>query len=86
LIPSTLQSLEGKRKFLSLIKTYMDLGGHHIQFNVIDANTLKDAQLHPENYHDLVGGVASFSAFFITLEKFVQEEIIERTEYRFEGI
>jgi len=84
--PSAFQSLEGKRKFLSLIKTYMDLGGHHTQFNVIDANTLKDAQLHPENYRDLVVREAGFSAFSIILEKFVQEEIIKRREYRFEGV
>jgi pyruvate-formate lyase len=82
--PSALETREGLRKLLALIKTYMDLGGHHIQFNVVSVGTLKDAQLHPENYKDLIVRVAGFSAFFINLDPAVQNEIIKRTEYKFE--
>jgi formate C-acetyltransferase len=78
--PRALQSVDGLRKLIALIKTYMDLGGHHIQFNVVSAETMKDAQLHPENYKDLIVRVAGFSAFFVHLDPFVQNEIIKRTE------
>ena len=82
--PSALEGLEGARKFLSLVKTYMDLGGYHVQFNCVSADTLKDAQLHPADYRDLVVRVAGFSAFFIHLDEVVQNEIIKRTELKFD--
>ncbi|AGL00072.1 glycyl radical protein [Desulfoscipio gibsoniae] len=78
--PVALKGINGARNLLSLIKTYFDLGGYHVQFNCVSGETLRDAQLHPENYKDLVVRVAGFSAFFVTLEKDVQEEIIDRTE------
>lgn len=78
--PSALESREAQVKLLALIRTYMSLGGHHIQFNVVSVDTLKDAQLHPENYRDLIVRVAGFSAFFIHLEPMIQNEIIKRTE------
>jgi formate C-acetyltransferase len=78
--PSILKTREGLRKLLALIKTYLDLGGHHIQFNVVSSDTLVDAQLHPQNYRDLIVRVAGFSAYFIHLSPGVQDEIIERTE------
>ncbi|MDY7037255.1 MAG: pyruvate formate lyase family protein, partial [Thermodesulfobacteriota bacterium] len=78
--PTALKGPEGARKFLSLIKTYMDMGGYHIQFNCVNSETLKDAQLHPDEYKNLIVRVAGFSAYFVTLEKVIQEEIIERTE------
>jgi len=80
--PSALRSAEGRKKLISLIKSYMDLGGHHIQFNVVSADTLKDAQVHPENHKDLIVRVAGFSAFFIHLDPSVQNEVIKRTELR----
>ena len=82
--PSALTGRDGARKFLSLTKTYMDLGGYHVQFNCVSSETLKDAKLHPENYRDLVVRVAGFSAFFITLDPMVQDEIIKRTELSFD--
>ena len=81
--PTALAGADGARKFLAMIKTYMDLGGYHVQFNCVSGETLKDAQLHPENYRDLVVRVAGFSAFFITLDKTVQDEVIRRTELKF---
>jgi pyruvate-formate lyase len=79
--PSALAGLNGARKFLSLIKTYFDLGGYHVQFNCVSGETLRDAQLHPDNYKDLIVRVAGFSAFFIHLDRKVQDEIISRTEF-----
>ncbi|MFC2003570.1 glycyl radical protein [Chloroflexota bacterium] len=78
--PAALKTREGCRKLLGLIKTYMDLGGHHIQFNVVSAEALKEAQLHPENYRNLIVRVAGFSAYFVYLDVDVQNEIIRRTE------
>ncbi|MFA4837402.1 MAG: pyruvate formate lyase family protein [Dehalococcoidia bacterium] len=78
--PSALATNESQRKVLDLIKTYMDLGGNHIQFNVVDVETLRDAQNHPDQYRDLVVRVAGYSAFFVYLDPLVQEEIIQRTE------
>ena len=80
--PAALEGSENARKFLSLVKTYMDLGGYHIQFNCVSSETLIDAQLHPENYRNLIVRVAGFSAFFIYLDPAVQGEIIRRTELR----
>jgi len=62
------------------IKTYFSLGDKHIQFNVVNKDTLLDAQKHPENYRGLVVRVAGFSVYFIKLGKQVQDEIIQRTE------
>ena len=56
------------------------MNGHHIQFNVVDAETLRDAQLHPENYRDLIVRVAGYSDYFVDLTPELQEEIIRRTE------
>jgi formate C-acetyltransferase len=78
--PSALQGISGARKLLALIKTYMDLGGSHIQFNVVSSETLKEAQDTPEEYRDLTVRVAGFSAYFTRLHEGVQDEIIARTE------
>ena len=68
-------------KIVSLIRSYFKMDGHHIQFNVIDANTLREAQEHPENYKDLIVRVAGYSDYFIDLTPELQEEIIKRTEH-----
>ena len=69
-------------KFLSLIKTYFDLGGWHLQFNMIGQETLIEAQKQPEEHKDLVVRVAGYSAFFVDLSPEVQNDIIRRTEYK----
>lgn len=79
-LPSTIATNEGTVKLLALIRTYFDLGGFHVQFNCVSNKVLREAQLHPENYKSLVVRVAGFSAFFIHLDKEVQDEIIKRTE------
>ena len=60
------------------------MDGHHIQFNVIDRQTLIDAQNNPEEYRDLIVRVAGYSDYFRNLSKALQDEIIMRTEQSFE--
>jgi len=81
--PSPLSTADGLRKLIALIKTYLELGGHHVQFNVVSTETLRDAQIHPENYKNLIVRVAGFSAYFIHLDPVIQNEIISRTELNF---
>lgn len=78
--PSTLKTGEDLKKLLALIKTYFDYGGKHIQFNVIDSKTLRDAQAHPERNRNLIVRVAGYSALFNELHRSIQDEIISRTE------
>ena len=78
-LPSVLAGEEGLVKMAALIRTYFRLDGHHIQFNVVDAETLRDAQKHPDNYRDLLVRVAGYSDYFVDLDIYHQEEIIART-------
>jgi formate C-acetyltransferase len=79
--PGSLETHAGMLKWANLIRTYFDLGGWEIQFNVVSAETLREAQKHPEDYGDLVVRVVGYSAFFVELEKVVQDDIIARTEH-----
>ena len=80
--PSVLETKEDLQKFLALIKTYLgDFGGKHIQFNIIDRQTLLDAQKYPERYRNLVVRVAGYSALWVELDRHIQDEIIKRTEH-----
>ena len=81
--PSALSGDEGLDNFVSLIRTYFDRKGSHVQFNVVSRETLLDAQKHPENYKHLVVRVAGYSALFTTLSKSLQDDIIRRTEQGF---
>jgi formate C-acetyltransferase len=63
------------------VRAYFRLGGHHIQFNVISADTLRDAQKRPEEYRNLIVRVAGYSDYFCDLTKALQDEIIARTEH-----
>ncbi len=78
--PSSVAGINGARKLLALIKEYMDLGGSHIQFNIVDTKILREAQMVPDDYKDLTVRVAGFSAYFTRLHKGIQDEIIARTE------
>ncbi len=69
-------------KLVQLVRTYFRLDGHHIQFNVIDAATLRAAQENPDSYRDLIVRVAGYSDYFCDLSLALQEEIISRTEHR----
>lgn len=81
--PSALAGREGLEKFVALIRSYFDQKGMHMQFNVVDRQTLLDAQEHPEKYKHLVVRVAGYSALFTTLSRSLQDDIIRRTEQGF---
>jgi len=81
--PSSLSGESGIDNFISLIRTYFDQKGSHMQFNVVSRDTLLDAQEHPENYKHLVVRVAGYSALFTTLSRSLQDDIIRRTEQGF---
>lgn len=79
--PQLLASEKGLDNLVHLIRSYFTLGGHHIQFNVVSAGTLREAQAHPEQYRDLIVRVAGYSDYFCDLGKSLQDEIISRTEH-----
>jgi pyruvate-formate lyase len=79
--PSAMKTKEDLIKLSDLIKTYFSLGGKHVQFNVVNRQTLLNAQQKPEEHRDLVVRVAGYSAYFVQLGNVIQEEIIGRTEY-----
>ncbi len=78
--PALLQRERDQQKLASLIRSYFKMGGHHIQFNIIDTATLRDAQSHPDDYRDLLVRVAGYSDYFNDMTRQLQEEIIARTE------
>ncbi len=80
--PQALKDDQGLDKLVQLIRTYFRLDGHHIQFNVVDAATLRAAQEHPEQHRDLIVRVAGYSDYFCDLSRALQDEIIARTEYQ----
>ena len=80
--PQLLSDDEGIAKMAHLIRTYFRMDGHHIQFNVVTAETLRDAQKHPEKYRNLIVRVAGYSDYFVGLGADLQNEIIKRTEHQ----
>ena len=81
--PSALEGEEGVANLAHLIRGYFKLGGHHLQFNVVSADTLRAAQAHPEDYRTLIVRVAGYSDYFGRLSRDLQDEIISRTEQGF---
>ncbi len=82
LAPALLQDDEGLNNLVQLIRVYFRLDGHHIQFNVVDAATLREAQQHPEQNRNLIVRVAGYSDYFCDLSRALQDEIIARTEHQ----
>ena len=79
--PQMLATDENRTKLELLISTFFDrLHGYHVQYNIVDRATLIDAQRHPEAHRDLIVRVAGYSAFFNTLSRATQDDIIGRTE------
>jgi formate C-acetyltransferase len=78
--PSLFKNEKGVDTLAHLVRSYFTLGGHHIQFNVVTAETLRKAQAHPEQYRDLIVRVAGYSDYFADLSRALQDEIIARTE------
>ncbi|MBR1932245.1 MAG: glycyl radical protein [Prevotella sp.] len=79
-VPNLLRREQDMQKVASLVRTYFKFGGHHIQFNIVDTDTLLDAQRHPDNYRDLLVRVAGYSDYFNDMTLQLQNEIIARTE------
>jgi pyruvate formate-lyase/glycerol dehydratase family glycyl radical enzyme len=82
LTPGLLKDDAGLDSLVRLVRTYFKLDGHHLQFNVVDADTLRAAQAHPEQHRDLIVRVAGYSDYFCDLGAALQEEIIARTEHQ----
>jgi formate C-acetyltransferase len=80
--PSFFDDPKGQVAIRQLIRAYFSMNGHHIQFNVVDAETLRKAKRHPEEYRDLIVRVAGYSDYFVDLTEELQDEIIRRTEHR----
>ena len=83
--PNVVAGEEGLDNMADLIRSYFDMDGHHIQFNVVGRETLLQAQQNPEEYRDLIVRVAGYSDYFRNLDKPLQDEIIDRTEQDFGG-
>jgi formate C-acetyltransferase len=81
--PDVVSGENGLTQMANLVRSYFALDGHHIQFNVIDRQTLIDAQNNPGEYKDLIVRVAGYSDHFNNLSKALQDEIIGRTEQNF---
>jgi len=79
--PSFIKTEEGVITFARMIKTYFEMGGMHIQPNVVSSEILRDAQKNPEKYRDLIVKVSGYSAYFTDLGKSIQEDIISRYEF-----
>jgi len=80
--PSVIETPGGVEKLANLIRAYFKMGGHHIQFNIVDGETLKAARANPEDYRNLIVRVAGYSDYFCDLTEALQEEIITRTEHQ----
>jgi len=80
--PQLLADDEGIRNLGHLVRSYFKLDGHHVQFNVVTADTLREAQEHPEKYRDLIVRVAGYSDYFVDCGAELQNEIIKRTEHQ----
>ena len=79
--PGFIATARGLDTFASLVKTYFDMGGMHLQPNVVSTETLRDAQAHPERHRDLIVKVSGYSAYFNDLGRAIQEDIIARAEF-----
>ena len=79
--PSAVRGSSGTRKLLDVVRAYMRKGGFHVQFNVVDTKTLKEAQISPEKYRDLMVRVAGFTQYWCEIGKPIQDEVIFRTQY-----
>ena len=78
--PQVMRELSGLRKLTDLVRLYFEYKGQHVQFNVASAETLRDAQKNPDKYPDMLVRVAGYSAWFVSLDPKIQDDIIARTE------
>jgi len=80
--PDALKDDDKIKKFASMIRTYCELGGYLVQFNIVSTDTLRKAQIEPEKYKDLLVRVATYSAYFVELSPELQNDIINRMEFQ----
>jgi pyruvate-formate lyase len=80
--PTALQDDERRNKFKDFIRTYFEVKGSQVQFNVVSQEMLKQAKLYPEEYKNLIVKVAGYSALFSSLDEKLQDQIIARTSHR----
>lgn len=81
IVASILQGMENKDKLIAFTNTFMQQGGTHIQYNIVDAAQLKDAKVYPEKYSDLIVRMGGFSAYFTQLSPAIQDDVIDRSEF-----
>ena len=81
LSPSFLESEERRKAFTYLLRSFVDLNAMHVQFNTVDTKTLLNAQIHPEDYWDLIVRVSGYCAYFNDLGRLVQDDIIQRAQF-----
>ena len=81
--PSAVEGAQGTSNMIALLKSYFEMGGHHMQISCVDSEMLRDAQKNPESYPSLVVRVAGFSVLFTSIDKTLQDDIINRTEQKF---
>ena len=79
--PTAIGEEKGLNKFVALIRTFFELGGFQVQFNIISSEILREAQKIPKKYPNIIVKVAGYSALFSTLDKKLQDQIIERTQH-----
>jgi len=79
--PASMKGNEDIAKLENATKTYFSDGGMEVQYNVVDGATLRKAQAHPEDYHNLVVRIAGFSAYFVDMTPAMQDDIISRAEH-----
>ena len=78
--PSAVNSEEGMQKLKDVTRTYMDMGGMEVQYNIISSETMRAAQADPDSYRNLVVHIAGYSAYFNELSRDCQDDLISRTE------
>lgn len=80
--PAVVRGEKGLDRFVSYLKSFMDLGLYHVQFNVLDRQTLEEARENPQDYKSLLVRVSGYSAYFVEISKPLQDDLIGRTAFR----
>ena len=75
-----MQSPESRAKLATLTETFMKAGGQHIQYNLVDAEELREAKVHPDDHKSLIVRIGGFSAYFVQLSPEIQDDVIDRSE------
>ena len=78
--PNVLSREDGKAKLRDMTKAYLDNGGLEVQYNIVSSEQMREAQKHPDDYHDMVVRIAGYSAYFVELNTDQQNDLIARTE------